>query len=97
MIRPVNQKYYMTSHNETLNIKIQNETVSLMILLILSLSSFLDGFHVRWHFSVIGILLAISVVTISYVEEFMWIITIIAVILLVVSLFWNKYKKHSME
>ena len=77
--------------------QIQNETVSLMILLILALSSFLDGFHVGWHFSVLGILLAISVVTISYVEEFMWIIAIIAVILLVVSFLWNKYKKHSME
>ena len=77
--------------------QIQNETVSLMILLILALSSFLDGFHVDWHFYVIGILLAVSVVTISYVEEFMWIITIIAVILLTVSFFWNKYKKHSVE
>ena len=74
--------------------QIQNETVSLMILLILALSSFLDGFHVGWHFSVLGILLAISVVTISYVEEFMWIITIIAIILLALSFFWNKYKKH---
>jgi hypothetical protein len=62
-----------------------------MILLILALSSFLDGFHVGWHFSVLGILLAISVVSISYVEEFMWIIAIIAVILLVASFFWNKY------
>ena len=77
--------------------QIQNETVSLMILLILALSSFLDGFHVGWHFSVLGILLAISVVTISYIEEFMWVITIIAVILLALSFFWNKYKKHSME
>ena len=77
--------------------QIQNETVSLMILLILALSSFLDGFHVGWHFSVLGILLAISVVTISYVDEFMWVITIIATILLTATFFWNKYKKHSVE
>ena len=73
--------------------QIQNETVSLMILLVLALSSFLDGFHVGWHFSVIGILLAISVVTISYIDEFLWAIIFVAAILVVVSFFWNKYMK----
>ncbi len=74
--------------------QIQNETVSLMILLILSLSSFLDGFHVGWHFSVIGVLLAISVVTISYVDEFLWVIVIIAIFLVFISFLWNKYRKN---
>ena len=73
--------------------QIQNETVSLMILLVLALSSFLDGFHVGWHFSVIGILLAISVVTISYIDEFLWVIIFVAAILVAVSFFWNKYMK----
>lgn len=73
--------------------QIQNETVSLMILLVLALSSFLDGFHVGWHFSAIGILLAISVVTISYIDEFLWVIIFIAIILVAVSFFWNKYMK----
>lgn len=77
--------------------QIKNETVSLMVLLILGLSSFLDGFHVGWHFSVIGILLTISVVTISYVDEFLWVIIMVAVTLVAVSFFWNKYIKHNRE
>ena len=77
--------------------QIQNETVSLMILLILALSAFLDGIHVGWHFSVLGILLAISAVTISYLDEYIWIITIIAFILIAISFFWSKYRKHKIE
>jgi hypothetical protein len=60
--------------------QIQNETVSLVILLILSLSTFLDGIHVGWQFSVIGVLLAISAVIISYLDEYIWIIAIIALV-----------------
>lgn len=71
--------------------QIQNETVSLIILLILSLSTFLDGIHVGWHFYVLGILLAISTVIVSYLDEYIWIIAIIALVFLALSFLWNKY------
>ena len=71
--------------------QIQNETVSLMILLILSLSTFMDGIHVGWHFYLLGILLAISTVIISYLDEYMWIIAIIAMVFIAISFIWNKY------
>ncbi|MBT3812790.1 MAG: hypothetical protein HOE45_11190 [Gammaproteobacteria bacterium] len=73
--------------------QIQNETVSLAIVLILSLSTFLAGIHIGWQFSVVGILLAISVLIISYVEEYIWLIVIIALALVLISYFWNKFKK----
>ena len=73
--------------------QIQNETVSLVILLILSLSTFLDGIHVGWQFSVIGVLLAISAVIISYLDEYIWIIAIIALVFIALSFLWNKYLK----
>jgi len=71
--------------------QIQNETVSLMILLILSLSTFLDGFHVGWHFSLLGILLAISTVIVSYLDEYIWLIAIIAMAFIAIAFVWNKY------
>ena len=77
--------------------QIQNETVSLMIVLILALSAFLDGIHVGWHFSVVGILLAISSVIITYMEEYIWLIVIIAIIFVATSYFWNKNKNRSIE
>ena len=71
--------------------QIQNETVSLMILLILSLSTFLDGIHVGWHFYLLGILLGISTVIITYLDEYIWIIAIIAMVFIAISFIWNKY------
>jgi hypothetical protein len=77
--------------------QIQNETISLMILLILAFSAFLDGIHVGWHFSVIGILLAISAVIISYIDEYIWIIATIAILIVTISYYWNKFKGSSLE
>jgi hypothetical protein len=77
--------------------QIQNETISLMILLILAFSAFLDGIHVGWHFSVIGILLAISAVIISYIDEYIWIIATIAILIVSISYYWNKFKGSSLE
>lgn len=73
--------------------QIENEMASLVILLVLALSSFLDGLQTGWHFFVIGILLAISAVVISYVDEFLWVIAAIAIVLLVISYYWNKFKE----
>ena len=77
--------------------QIQNETISLVILLILALSAFLDGIHVGWHFSVIGILLAISAVIISYIDEYLWIIAFVAIIFLAASYYWNKNRESKLE
>ncbi|GFO72347.1 hypothetical protein BJAS_P2515 [Bathymodiolus japonicus methanotrophic gill symbiont] len=71
--------------------QIQNETVSLIIMLILSLSTFLDGIHVGWHFYMLGVLLAISTVIITYLDEYIWIIAIIALVFIGLSFLWNKY------
>lgn len=70
--------------------QVQNETVSLVILLVLSLSTFLDGVHVGWHFSLLGVLLAISTVVISYIDEYIWIIAIMAFLFIVTTFIWNK-------
>ncbi|OQK17757.1 hypothetical protein AU255_07805 [Methyloprofundus sedimenti] len=75
--------------------QVQNETVALMILLILSLSTFLDGIHVGWQFYALGILLAISTVIISYLDEYIWIIAIIALAFITLTFVWNKYIGHS--
>lgn len=70
--------------------QVTSETVSLMIVLVLALSVFLDGAHVGWHFSVLGILLALTAVSISYIEEFLWVISAIAVVFALIVFFFNK-------
>lgn len=63
----------------------------LVILLILSLLTFLDGYHVGWRFYLAGVFLAITTVLAAYVEEFMWILLIIAVASIVFAVYFEKY------
>ena len=70
--------------------QLQFESTGLMIVLVLALSAFLDGIHVGWHFSVLGLLLAIIAVTVSYVEQFIWVIAAIASIFIMITLYVNK-------
>jgi len=70
----------------------QFESVGLVIVLMLALSAFLDGIHVGWHFSVLGLFLAITAVVVSYVEEFIWIIAAIALIFIIITFYVGKFK-----
>ena len=74
--------------------QLQFESIGLMIVLVLALSAFLDGVHVGWHFSVLGILLAIIAVTVSYVEQFIWGIAAIAIIFILLIFYIDKRRKR---
>jgi hypothetical protein len=63
----------------------------LLILLILSLATFLDGVHVGWRFYLAGLLLGLTTIFASYFEEFMWMILAIAVISIVFAIYLEKY------
>jgi hypothetical protein len=67
------------------------EGSGLVILLILSLSTFLDGHHVGWRFYLAGIFLGLSAVLVAYVEEFMWILLVIAGVSVAASIFLEKH------
>lgn len=67
------------------------EGSGLVILLILSLSTFLDGFHVGWRFYLAGIFLAITSILAAFVEEYMWILLVIAIASIVFSTYLEKY------
>ena len=69
----------------------------LVILLLLSLSTFLDGYHVGWRFYLAGFFLGMSAILAAYVEEFMWILFIIALASIILSIYVEKLltaKRH---
>jgi 4-amino-4-deoxy-L-arabinose transferase-like glycosyltransferase len=74
-------------HNGRLN----NADAGLVILLLLSLTVFLDGAHVGRHFYLLGILLGLMTLVMAYVEEFIWIILIISVFITFVAIYWDRY------
>jgi len=73
------------------------EGSGLVILLLLSLSTFLDGYHVGWRFYLAGFFLGMSAILAAYVEEFMWILFIIALASIILSIYVEKLltaKRH---
>ena len=78
---------YALIHNGRLN----NADAGLVILLLLSLTVFLDGAHVGRHFYLLGTLLGLMTLVMAYVEEFIWIILIISVFMTFVAIYWDRY------
>jgi hypothetical protein len=77
---------------------IDSDSAALVILLILSLSTMLDGLRVGWRFSAIGLFLGISAVVAAHVKHFMWIeFTIAAIIVSIIILvdIWSAKRSGS--
>jgi hypothetical protein len=69
--------------------RIAAEDIGLVILLILSLSTILDGLRVGWRFSLVGIFLGVSAVIAVYTEHFLWIELLIALLLVLATIVWE--------
>ncbi|MCH9699703.1 MAG: hypothetical protein K0U68_16530 [Gammaproteobacteria bacterium] len=70
------------------------DETGIIILLIIALGTFLAGIQVGIYFYALGFLLALATVIVAYVEEFMWIIVIAAMIIVVSVYFWNRRKNR---
>jgi aminopeptidase-like protein len=73
--------------------RMTDEAAGLVILLILALSAFLNGRQGGWRFYVIGVFLAATAVLTAYMEEFLWMLVVIAVICMGASVYLGKYIK----
>ncbi|WP_020560900.1 hypothetical protein [Thiofilum flexile] len=60
--------------------RLNYETTGLMILLLLALVTFIDGILVSWELYIVGLLLLLSLLTVTYMQKFLWIIILIAII-----------------
>ena len=72
--------------------RINYEEAGLIMLLILALATFLAGIQVGWRFYVLGTLLALTTVVAAYIEQFMWVILLVAVAIIAVTFYWSKHK-----
>jgi hypothetical protein len=65
------------------------ENAGLVILLILSLSTILDGLRVGWRFSLVGLFMGVSAVIAAYTEHFLWIELLIAIGIVALTILWE--------
>jgi len=61
----------------------------LIILLILSLATVLDGLRVGWRFSVVGIFLGVSAVIPTYTDHFFWVELVIVAAIITLTIIWS--------
>lgn len=69
--------------------RILPEDAGLVILLILSLSTMLDGLRVGWRFSLVGLFLGASAVIAAFTEHFFWIEVLIALAIIGATIAWE--------
>lgn len=71
---------------------------SLVILLILALSTVLDGYRIGWQFSLLGFFLAACSLLVAYVEAFMPACIALGVFIVLITLFWTyRIRKHALD
>jgi len=62
---------------------LNNETTGLILLLIIALTTYLAGVTMGWMFRLLGIFLGLSLFLVAYVENYIWIIIVLSVMVLV--------------
>ena len=72
--------------------RLNYENTGLVLLLLLGLSTFLDGFRVSWHFSLIGVLMFLAAIVSGFVEQYIWVLLIVAVATAVAVITWERRK-----
>lgn len=70
--------------------RLNNENAALVILLILALTTFLDGIRLGWRFSIAGVFLGVTAIIAAYIEQFMWVVLMLAVVLIAFTLYWGR-------
>ncbi len=73
------------------------EATGLVVLLILALTTYLDGIRLGWRFSFAGLFLGVMALFAAYIEEFMWQILIVAIGIIVFSYYWEFKRKKVAE
>lgn len=64
-------------------------TAGLVIMLMLSQATVLDGLRVGWHFSLVGLFLGSSAVIAVYTEHFFWIELAMAILIVAATILWE--------
>ena len=77
--------------------QLQGLSADLVILLILGLSTMLDGYHIGWQFSLLGLFLIGCTIIIGYVDPFIWACVALAVVVIVGALLRTLLFRHDDE
>ncbi len=73
--------------------RLNNETTGLMLLLVFALSAFDAGIRMGWLYRLTGIFLGVGLLMLAYVERYLWLMALLALLLMVVYHFIPRHKR----
>ena len=76
--------------------RLNYEGTGLVLLIVLGLATFLDGYRLNAFFSFVGILIFILAIAAAYIEEYLWVLLIVMFILGAAGFIWERYKFKKM-
>ncbi len=76
--------------------RLNYENTGLVLLLVLGLAAFLDGYRINWRFSLVGVLLFLSAIAAAFLEQYVWVVLFVMTALAALILFleFHKRRKH---
>ena len=74
--------------------RLNYETTGLVLLLVLGLAVFLDGYRISWRLSLLGVMLGVSSIIAALVEQYIWIITLGTFAVVIVIVLWERYRSR---
>jgi hypothetical protein len=74
--------------------RLNYENAGLVMMLTLGLSIFLSGYHMNWRFSLVGFFIMLSTILVAYAEAYLWIVSILALVVALIVIFVKKETKE---
>ncbi len=72
--------------------RLNYEGTGLVLLIVLGLATFLDGYRLNLFFSLVGVFIFALAMIAAYIEEYLWGLLIVMFILGVIVFFWERHK-----
>jgi putative Mn2+ efflux pump MntP len=72
---------------------LDSKNSALVVLLILSLATFLDGVRIGWRFSLVGLYLGLSAFILGHFKYSMWIIGFLGVLIVFSTIYWESWQE----
>lgn len=69
--------------------RLDESSASLVVLLILSLATMLDGIRIGWQFSLVGFFLGACAIIVAYLEQFMLASSLLALAIIACTILWE--------
>ena len=74
--------------------RLNNETTGLILLLLFALSTFVAGIRMGWVFRLAGLFLAAGLLVLAYIERYLWVLILVAVLILVIHHFVTRHSRQ---